>query len=154
MIIAILTTVHVLSIVIWIGGVAFVTMTVFPMILRMESSLEKTLFFQGIEHRFARVAKACVIIVGITGALLLHLTGEWKILFSLKGISPTLTLIVWVFYVLILLFEAKLFKAIFKGNRQQDTSKIFYRLTIFHWVILVLSLSAVAIGVFSAHGGM
>jgi uncharacterized membrane protein len=57
MLIAILTAIHILGVVIWIGGVAFVTMIVFPMILRMESSLEKMLFFQGIEHRFAKIAK-------------------------------------------------------------------------------------------------
>jgi hypothetical protein len=56
--------------------------------------------------------------------------------------------------VLILLFEARLFKVIFKGDAQKDTSKIFYRLTIFHWVILVLSFSAIFIGVLSAHGGL
>jgi uncharacterized membrane protein len=154
MLIAILTAIHILGVVIWIGGVAFVTMTVFPMILRMESSLEKMLFFQGIEHRFAKIAKICVLLVGMTGFLLLYLTEEWKIMFTIKGLSPTFMFLVWIFYVLILLFEARLFKVIFKGDAQKDTSKIFYRLTIFHWVILVLSFSAIFIGVLSAHGGL
>lgn len=149
-----LTALHVVGVVLWIGGVAFVTMTIFPMIMRMESSLEKMLFFQGVEHRFAKIAKLCVILVGITGILLLYLTGQWRLLFTLKGISPTIMLLVWIFYVLILIFEAKLFKAIFKGEAQQDVSRIFYRLTVFHWVILVLSLSAVFLGVLSAHGGL
>lgn len=154
MLVPLLIAVHVLGVVIWIGGVAFVTVIVFPMIMRMEGSLEKVLFFQGTEHRFAKIAKLCVIIVGITGTLLLQLTGEWSLLFKRAGIGPTLMLIVWIFYVLVLLFEGKLFRIIFRGEAQQDTAKIFFRLTVFHWVVLGLSLLAVGVGVLAGHGGI
>jgi uncharacterized membrane protein len=139
--------------VIWIGGVAFVTMIVFPMIMRMEGSLEKVIFFQGMEHRFAKIAKTSVFITGLTGGWLLYLTGEWKVLFTVQAIGPTVMLIVWTLYVLVLLFEAKLFKLIFSGESQQDTAKIFYKLSAFHWVVLALSLMAVGIGVWAGHGG-
>ncbi len=149
----ILTAIHVLGIVIWIGGVAFVTMVVFPMIMRMEGSIEKMIFFQGVEHRFAKIAKISVGVVGVTGAWLLSLTGEWEMLFSAPGIGPTLMVIVWTLYVLVLLFEARLFKLIFRGEAQQDTSKVFVRLSAFHWVVLGLSLLAVSVGVWAGHGG-
>jgi len=149
-----LIVIHVMGVVIWIGGVAFVTMTVFPMILRMESSFEKMIFFQGVEHRFARIAKACVVAVGITGFLLLNMMGGWNDLFSRAGIGPTVMLVVWTIYLLILLFEGRLFKLIFKGDAQKDTSKIFARLAAFHWVVLGLSLLAVGIGVWAGHGGI
>jgi uncharacterized membrane protein len=145
---------HVLGIVIWIGGVAFVTIIVFPMIMRMESSLEKVLVFQGLEHRFAKVAKISVTLVGLTGGWLLHLTGEWNILFTSRGIGPTLMIIVWTFYVLVLMFEGRLFKLIFRGDAQQDTSKVFFRLSVFHWVVLGLSLLAIGVGVWAGHGGL
>lgn len=154
MLLPLLTAIHVLGIVVWIGGVAFVTAIVFPMILRMEGSLEKIVFFQGVEHRFAKIAKATVVIVGITGGWLLELTGEWRILFTTAGIGPTLMLIVWTFYVLVLLFEAKLFKVIFRGEAQQDTEKVFHRLSAFHWFVLGLSFLAIAVGVWAAHGGL
>ena len=47
MFLPLLIAVHVIGVILWIGGVAFVTMVVFPMIMRMENSLEKVLFFQG-----------------------------------------------------------------------------------------------------------
>jgi uncharacterized membrane protein len=150
---SLLLTLHVIGVVIWIGGVAFVTIIVFPMIMRMEGSFEKMLFFQGVEHRFAKIAKACVVIVGITGFWLLYLANEWGILFTKGGIGPTLMLIVWTVYLLILLLEGRLFKVIFKGEAQKDTAGIFFRLTVFHWVVLALSLTAVGIGVLSGHGG-
>lgn len=153
MLVPLLTVIHVLGVVIWIGGVAFVTIIVFPMIVRMEGSLEKVIFFQGVEHRFAKIAKLCVLVVGFTGGWLLHLTGEWRILFTLQGIGPTLMLIVWGFYLFVLLFEGRLFKIIFKGEAQQDSGRIFARLAAFHWVVLGLSLLAVAAGVWAGHGG-
>lgn len=154
MLVPLLLAIHVLGVILWIGGVAFVTLIVFPIVIRMEDSIEKVLFFQGIEHRFAKVAKVCVVIVGLTGLWLLHATGEWRLLFKFYGIGPTLMVIVWAFYFLILLFESKLFKAIFSGKAQHDTAKIFYRLTVFHWVVLGLSLLAVVVGVWAGHGGL
>jgi uncharacterized membrane protein len=154
MLISILTAVHVLGVVVWIGGVAFVTMIVFPMITRMENSLEKVIFFQGMEHRFAGIAKISVAVVGLTGGWLLYLTGEWRILFSMAGVGPTLMIIVWAFYVLVLLFEGKLFKMIFGGRAGQDTDKVFALISRFHWVVLSVSLLAIGIGVWAGHGGV
>ncbi len=149
-----LIAIHVLGVVIWIGGVAFVTIIVFPMILRMESSLEKVIFFQGLEHRFARIAKVSVAVVGITGAWLLSISGQWRDLFALRGIGPTLMLVVWTLYALILLLEGRLFKVIFGGGAQQDTAKVFRRLAVFHWFVLGFSLLAVAVGMWAGHGGL
>ncbi len=153
MLYSLLVTVHLLGVVIWIGGVAFVTMVVFPMIMRMEGSLEKTLFFQGVEHRFARIAKLSVVVVGLTGFWLLHVTGGWRYLFKGPGVGPTLMLLVWLLYTFLLLFEGRLFKVIFRGKAQQDTAKVFRRLTVFHWVVLGASLLAIAVGVWTGHGG-
>lgn len=154
MLVSVLTAVHVLGVVIWIGGVAFVTMIVFPMIARMEDSFEKVLFFQGMEHRFARIAKNSVAVVGITGCWLLYITGEWRILFSMAGIGPTLMIVVWTSYLFVLLFEGKIFRMIFGGKTQQDAVKVFSLLSRFHWVILGLSLLAVGVGVWAGHGGV
>ena len=154
MLVSILIAVHVLGVVVWIGGVAFVTMIVFPMITRMEDSFEKVLFFQGIEHRFAGIAKSAVVVVGLTGGWLLYITGEWRILFSVAGIGPTLMLIVWMFYLFVLLFEGRIFKMIFKGSAQQDSIKIFSLLSRFHWVVLGLSLLTIGVGIWAGHGGV
>ena len=153
MLFSVLIAVHVLGVVVWIGGVAFVTMIVLPMITRMENSLEKVIFFQGMEHRFARIAKSSVVVVGLTGGWMLYITGEWRILFSMAGIGPTLMVLVWTFYLLVLLFEAKIFKIVFDGSAQQDTTKIFSYLSRFHWIVLGLSLLAVGVGVWAGHGG-
>ncbi|MBF0558748.1 MAG: hypothetical protein HQL08_08210 [Nitrospirae bacterium] len=153
MIVPLLIAVHVLGVVLWIGGVAFVTIIVFPMLMRMESSMEKVMFFQGVEHRFAKIAKMSVAVVGLTGGWALSVMHGWNRLFTAQGIDITLMLVVWTFYLLVLLFEGKLFKIIFKGEAQHDMSKVFLKLTAFHWVVLVLSLLTIFVGVFAGHGG-
>ncbi len=138
--------IHVLSVVIWIGGVAFVTMIMFPMILRTQSSLEQVMMFQGVEHRFSRIAKVLVILTGLSGFYLIYE----------KGISfgIWIMIIVWTIYASLLFFlEKRLFKRLFSQTpeKQLNTEQIFFRLQAFHWVILILSFSAIAAGIWTAH---
>ncbi|MEF9475719.1 MAG: hypothetical protein L0958_03315 [Candidatus Mariimomonas ferrooxydans] len=138
--------IHVLSVVIWIGGVAFVTLIIFPMIQRTNNSLEQVLMFQGVEHRFSRIAKVLVILAGLSGFYLIYE----------KGISfgIWIMIIIWTIYASLLFFlEKRLFKRLFSQTpeKQISTEKIFFRLQVFHWVILILSFSAIAAGIWTAH---
>lgn len=138
--------IHIVSIVIWIGGVAFVTMIVFPMIQRTQSSFEQVMTFQGIEHRFSRIAQVTVLLAGVSGLYLIYekglSTGIWVMIF------------VWSLYASLLFFLEKiLFKKLFSTptGEQLDTKQIFFRLQVFHWIILGLSFSAIAAGIWTAH---
>jgi hypothetical protein len=139
-------TVHVLSVVIWIGGVAFVTMIIFPMIRRTQNSLEQVIMFQGVEHRFSKIAKAMVVLSGLSG---FYLTVE-------NGLSPGVWVMitVWTFYAALLFFlEKTLFGKLFStpSGRNLETQQIFFRLQVFHWFVLGLSFFAVAAGVWTGH---
>lgn len=153
MMVPLLTALHVVTIVLWIGGVAFVTVIILPMLVTMEDSLEKVMLFQRVENKFARQARFYAWIAGVTGVILLYLTGEYKTLFSINGIGVTVMLIVWLIYTFILTFEKRIFKVLF-SQKELDTAKIFRRLNIFHWFVLALSLAAIFIGVLSGHGGL
>lgn len=138
--------IHVLSIVVWIGGVAFVTMIIFPMIQRTNNSLEQVLMFQGVEHRFSGIAKVLVILTGLSGFYLIYE----------KGISfgIWIMIIIWTIYAsLLFVLEKRLFKRLFSQTpeKQISTEKIFFRLQVFHWIILILSFSAIAAGIWTAH---
>lgn len=151
MLVPLLTALHVVTIVLWIGGVAFVTIIIFPMLLRMEDSLEKVLLFQRVENKFARQARSYAWMAGITGGILLYLTGQYSILFTLNGLGVTIMLLVWLIYTFILTFEKRIFKVLFSQPEKLDTSKVFRRLNLFHWFIMGLSLLAVFVGVYSGH---
>jgi uncharacterized membrane protein len=64
---AIARALHVLAVVIWIGGVAMATTIVLPAVLRGDLGADPLGAFQAIERRFAWQARAAVIITGLTG---------------------------------------------------------------------------------------
>lgn len=148
-----LTAVHVLSIVLWIGGVAFVTIIIFPLIQKMDSSFEQVMMFQRVEHRFARHVRYYLAVSGVTGLWMLYLAGSWNAIFSLRGLGITLMLFAWTFYLLVLIFEKRIFKKIFGKPAEFDSKKVFRALGLFHWVILALSFAAIFAGVWQGHGG-
>lgn len=149
--ISLLTALHVVVVVLWIGGVAFVTVIIFPMLLKMEDSLEKALMFQRIEGRFARHARVYVVLAGISGFALLYLTERFGDLFTADGVGITVMLVVWVVFALVLAFERKIFQILFDRPEKIGPEKVFFRLSVFHWVVLALSLLAVAAGVWEGH---
>ena len=147
MIEVIVLTIHVVSVVIWIGGVSFVTLVTFPMILRMDKSLEMVLMFQGVEHRFGKIAKVMVILAGLSGLGMILLLD--------KGLSfgVWIMIFVWAFYASLLFgLEKLIFKKLFsKPEDQSDMKKVFNLLQGFHWVVLALSFLAIAAGVYAGH---
>ncbi|MBF0517382.1 MAG: hypothetical protein HQK97_09755 [Nitrospirae bacterium] len=151
MLVPALIAIHVVAIVVWIGGVVFVTTVVFPVIMTMEDSMEKVIFFQGTERRFANIAKGSVVVAGVTGVTLLQLEHRWSVLFSWAGIGPTAMLIVWTMFVFLLLFESAIFKILFGGSAQHDSKAIFRKLSAAHWVVMLISLMVIALGVYTNH---
>ncbi len=150
--IPVLYAVHVVLVVLWIGGVGFVTLVIFPQLLKMEDSLEQVLMFHRIESRFAKQAKVYVWLTGFTGALLLYYTGKHTVLLQAETLGISIMIFVWAFYLAVLTFEKKLFAKIFEG-KEVEGKKVFWFLSAFHWVVLGLSLLAVFAGVWQGHGG-
>jgi uncharacterized membrane protein len=137
--------IHVISIIVWIGGVAFVTMVTFPMIQRGSSSLEQVMMFQGTEHRFGKIAKTMVILAGLSGLYLIKVKG--------MSFGVWFMIILWAVYASLLFgLEKMIFRKLFnKPSEQIDTKKIFALLQGFHWIVLTLSFVAVAAGIWAAH---
>ena len=57
--------IHILSIVIWIGGVSFVTAIILPAIKSQFGFAQQESIFQLVENRFAKLAKWMVMNFGI-----------------------------------------------------------------------------------------
>jgi hypothetical protein len=56
--------IHVMAVVLWIGGVAMVTTVLLSAIRRFKSAEERTAFFEKIERRFARQARGTILFAG------------------------------------------------------------------------------------------
>lgn len=69
--------VHVLSIVVWFGGVAFVTFVVLPLARRQPTAEQKLALFEAMEGRFGAIARWAVALAGISGLWMLQGLGLW-----------------------------------------------------------------------------
>ena len=58
---------HILAVVLWIGGVGFVTTVLLPAVRNLKAPTERVEFFDSIERRFAWQARITTLIVGATG---------------------------------------------------------------------------------------
>ena len=153
MFLTILLIIHVIGVIIWIGGVTFVTTVIFPMMYKTEGSLEKALLFQRVERRFSGMVKWLLAIVGLTGFILLSAKYSFALLSRREGFGVLIMLSAWSFYALILLFERRIFAKIFADPEKINMNRALKLINGMHWVILSLSFLAVAAGVWFGHQG-
>jgi uncharacterized membrane protein len=64
---------HVLAVVIWIGGVSMATTVILPAVRRGDLGADRLRAFQAIEDRFIWQARAALLVVGLSG---LHMTAR------------------------------------------------------------------------------
>lgn len=147
----VLLIIHVIGVIIWIGGVAFVTTVIFPMMYRTEGSLEKALLFQRVEHRFAGMVRWLIVIVGATGFWILSGKYGFGILFQARGLGILIMLAAWAFYTGVLLSERKVFARIFADPERIDMDRALKIINAMHWLLLTISFAAVAAGVWFGH---
>lgn len=69
---------HVLAVVIWIGGVSMATAVVLPPVRRGDLGADRLAAFQAIEHRFAWQARAAVVLAGLTGFCMVWRLDVWR----------------------------------------------------------------------------
>lgn len=147
-----LLIIHVVSVIIWIGGVAFVTTVIFPLMYRTEGSVEKALLFQRVERRFAGMVRVLVVVVGATGAWMLADRFGPALLLRHGGLGILSMLIAWTFYTAVLLSEQKIFSRVFADPDKIDMDQALKIINAVHWLLLAVSFAAVAAGVWMAHG--
>lgn len=134
---------HVLALVWWIGGVAIATSIVLPG-GRKKGELEA---FHDFELRFAPQARACVLVVGITGLYMLWRLNAWS--WFTRAPQPWLHAMVglWLlFFILLFILEPLGLPERFMKSKD-GPAKGLMRAEPFHWVLLLLSLVTIAFGV-------
>ena len=148
--------VHLLTVILWIGGLAFVTMIVLPMAIKTPDALQKVLLFQRVEHRFAKIARLYNLATGITGFIMVLLMGWHRLLFTRAGLSLTVMTMIWVFWFVMLfglepIIIRKMLDNMAKGGAKMDIDGIFTKLNRMHYFMVAISLVAAASGAVFAH---
>lgn len=144
---------HVLAVVLWIGGVAFVTTVLIPLLKQMIGEKNKLALFEQLEGRFALQAKVTTVITGLSGFYMLSFMDAWDRYQQWSYWWIHLMTLVWVLFTMVLfVLEPLVLHRWFKEQAIKDSEKAFSGLHRMHKILLALSLFAVLGGVAGSHG--
>ncbi len=131
---------HVLAVVIWIGGVSMATTIVLPAIRRGLLGEERLRAFQAVEHRFVWQARAAIILVGATGFYMCWRLDLWDRFRQARFWWMHAMLCVWLLFGLVLFVaEPVILHRHFRGWAAARPAITFAWLNRAHWLLLVLS---------------
>jgi len=144
---------HIIAVILWIGGVAMVTTVLIPAIKKLKSKEEQVKTFEQIEGRFATQAKITTLITGITGFYMLYELDAWDRYLDYRFWWIHAMTLVWVLFTLILyVLEPLVLHRVFKKHASKDPGRTFKIMHRMHWVLLLLSLITTAGAVAGSHG--
>jgi uncharacterized membrane protein len=141
---------HVLGVIIWIGGVAFVTAVLIPACGAL--SVDGPAQFERLERRFAWIARAMVLLVGVTGFYMMEQLDLWAMFSQARFWWLHAMVGVWTVFVIILFIAEPLSHKQFADRLRRDPVGTFRIMRIMHWTLLGASLVAAAGAVAGAHG--
>ncbi|MBK7900664.1 MAG: hypothetical protein KA603_01430 [Azonexus sp.] len=147
--------VHVLGVILWIGGVAFVTTVLLPAVGRLKTAAERVAFFENIEQGFARQARVTTLFTGLSGLWLVHLLSAWERFASPAFWWMHAMVAIWALFTLMLfVLEPLVLHRWFLERARRDPEGTFRRIQRLHWLLLSASLAAAAGAVAGSHGGL
>jgi uncharacterized membrane protein len=94
--------VHVLAVIHWIGGVAFVTAVILPAVSSFEVPSRRLALFEAIEHRFSAQVKISVPMAGLSGAYMTWRLDAWSRFLEPVGWWLAAMALVWLLFMAIL----------------------------------------------------
>lgn len=145
--------IHVLAVVLWIGGVSMVTSVIIPSVKRMPGKENKIETFEKIEGRFSLQAKITTLLTAVSGFYMLYVTDTWSRYLDFSYWWLHAMTLVWVLFTLVLfIFEPLILRKWFREYAEKHPDKTFDIIHKFHWVLLTFSLITIAGAVAGSHG--
>ena len=145
--------IHVVAVVMWIGGVAMVTTVIIPAVKRLKSKENKIKTFEAIVGRFALQAKITTIITGLSGFYMLYLLDGWHRYLDVRYWWIHAMTLVWLIFTLILfVLEPYVLHRVFQKYAEKNPDKTFAIMHRAHWVLLTLSMITLIGAVAGSHG--
>lgn len=145
--------IHVIAVILWIGGVSMVTTVLIPAIKKMKTKEERITTFEMIEGKFATQAKITTLLTGLSGFYMLYELDGWNRYLDYKFWWIHAMTLVWIIFTLILyVLEPLVLHKIFKKYADENPEKTFRIMHRLHWVLLIISLITTAGAVAGSHG--
>lgn len=143
--------IHVVAVLLWIGGVAFVTLVVMPTVRSGYPPETRLAAFHRIEGRFAPQARIWVLLAGASGLWMTWRADMWSRFADPHFWWMHAMIAVWlIFAVMLFLIEPLILHRRMKASRTPEAD--FQRMERMHRILLALSLLVVAGAVGGSHG--
>jgi uncharacterized membrane protein len=145
---------HVLAVVLWIGGVGFVTLVLLPAVQRSHAADQRIAAFHGLEERFARQSRITTAIAGLSGFYMTWRLDAWSRFESASFWWMHAMVLVWLIFTLMLFVVEPLFlhRVFSRPATGAAADARFRRIQWLHRILLTLSLITVAGAVAGSQG--
>ena len=145
--------VHILGVVLWIGGVALETTVLLPAIKPLKSAEEQISTFEMIESRFAWQARVTTLLTGLSGDYLLYYTDGWNRYTDLRfWWLHAMTIGRVMFIVILFVLEPLILHCWFVDRAKIDSVRTLTLVHRFPVAVLALSLATIAGSAAGSHG--
>ena len=146
-------TLHVIGVVTWIGGVAFVTTILIPSLKKISDSGNRLELFEQLEGKFAFQARFVTLITGVSGYYMLDIMNAWERYQQIQFWWMHLMTFIWVIFTLVLfVLEPLILHRWFREQATKNSDSAFAWLHRMHKVLLSLSILAIFGAVAGSHG--
>lgn len=144
---------HVMAVVLWIGGVAMVTTVLLPAVRHFRNAEERVAFFEAVERRFAWQARATTLLAGASGFYMADRLELWGSFLSIDNWWLAAMVLLWLIFTFVLFVAEPLFlDRWFEKRAKMAPESTFALIQRFHWLLLILSLVTIFGGVAGSHG--
>lgn len=146
--------VHVLAVIIWIGGVSMATTAVLPLARSRSKPIEERFeLFRAVERRFIWQARIATLLVAASGFYMVAAFDLWDRFLFVRFWWMHAMVFVWlVFTVLLFVVEPFLVHGLVRRRVRAGDESVFVLLHAIHWVLLILSLVTAFAAVLGSHG--
>jgi uncharacterized membrane protein len=151
--IAIARALHILAIVVWIGGVAMVTTVLLPALRRQYPPAERLAVFHVLERRFAAQARAATLLAGATGFYMAWRLQAWYRFRLAEFWWMHAMVLIWlVFTTMLFVVEPLILHRLPPPATAEQQAALYSRLEWLHRILLTFSLLTVAGAVAGSQG--
>jgi uncharacterized membrane protein len=136
--------IHVVGVVLWIGGVAFVTTALIPSLRKMTDTDDRLALFEQLEGKFAFQARIVTLITGLSGFYMLEYMDAWERYQHIHFWWIHLMTLIWLIFTLVLfVLEPLVLHRRFRALAAENSDRAFALIHRMHRILLVLSLITV-----------
>lgn len=144
---------HILGVIVWIGGVSMVTTVALPAVRRDALGTDRLAAFHAFERRFVWQARVAVLVVGLSGFYMIERLDLWSRFADGHFWWMHAMLLVWaLFFLLLFIGEPLVLHRYFPSWARRDPDRAFAALHRAHVVLLTLAIVTTFGAVAGSHG--